>query len=567
MSRLFGRAGEGAAAVAARLADRVLGLPPGRSGVTVERAVPVPMPDGVTLLGDHYRPEGTTGPAPVVLVRSPYGRGVLSGQVFAAPLARHGFQVFHQSTRGTDGSGGLFRPFTTEREDGLATVAWLREQPWCDGRVATAGASYLGHTQWSVAPYVDPPLVSVSADITAAQMTLAFYHGGAPGLRNALSWSATIGRQERSTPLSAPLTGLRLRRALRRLPLQAADLDVAGAPVAFWRDFTGHAEPGDTFWAGADHDRADLSRMPPTSMVTGWWDLFVAGQVDDFARLRRAGVPSRLTVGPWRHGEPGEIGAIVRDNVAWLREHLLDQPGEDRPPVRLWIQNAEVWRDFEDWPPPATPRSFLLGAGGGLGPDPSTGSDTFVHDPARPTPTVGGPMLAPPAKQADNGDVEARHDVLVYTSAPLPADLDVAGPVTARVFVRTSLEHADLFVRVCDVEDRPDGRQVSLNVVDGIRRLRPDTVPAPDVSVGDDGVLAVDLRLFPTGYRFAAGHRVRVQVAGGAFPRFARNLGTGEGFATGIRGVTCRIDVLHDDAHPSSVTLPVLDREGRTSAT
>ena len=104
----------------------------------------------------------------------------------------------------------------------------------------------------------------------------------------------------------------------------------------------------------------------------------------------------------------------------------------------------------------------------------------------------------------------------------MPADQDLVGPVSARIFVRTSREHADLFVRVCDVDDKG----VSRNIVDGIRRLSPQTVPAADVQAGGDGILAVDLELYPTAYRVRAGHRIRVQVSGGAFPRFARNFGT-----------------------------------------
>src|SRR5580700_4765423 len=183
--------------IAGLVTDRMLGLEPGTEPYVVRRDVEVPMPDGVALLGDHYRPAGQDDPLPVVLMRSPYGRAGVAGLVFAAPLARRGFQVFIQSTRGTFGSGGLFRPFSTEREDGLATVAWLREQPWCDGRIAMTGASYLGHTQWAIAPYADPPLASVSLNITAARITAAFYDHGAPGLRNALNWSGQIGRQER----------------------------------------------------------------------------------------------------------------------------------------------------------------------------------------------------------------------------------------------------------------------------------------------------------------------------------------------------------------------------------
>jgi putative CocE/NonD family hydrolase len=122
------------------------------------------------------------------------------------------------------------------------------------------------------------------------------------------------------------------------------------------------------------------------------------------------------------------------------------------------------------------------------------------------------------------------------------------------MFVRTGREHADLFVRVCDV----DARGISRNIVDGIRRLSPQTVPAADVRVGDDGILAVDVELYPTAYRVRAGHRIRVQVSGGAFPRYARNFGTGEPFGAATTAVRCRFEVHRDSRHPACVTLPVL---------
>jgi uncharacterized protein len=544
------------------LADAALGLPTAAVPYTVERDVPVPMPDGVTLLGDHYRPAEAPGPLPVVLIRTPYGRAGFGGQVFAAPLARRGFQVFLQATRGTFGSGGHFRPFTTEQDDGLATVAWLRDQPWCDGRVAMTGGSYFGHTQWAVAPYADPPLVSVSPHITAARASVVFYDHGVPQIQNALTWSALIGRQERGGDLlraaGNPVFTSRVRRALGRLPLQAADVAVAGGPVPFWRDFVTHAEPGDGFWSTADHDRVDLSRMPPVTMVTGWWDLFVRGQLTDHSALRAAGVPARIVVGPWLHGDLRELQAILRDDVAWLDHHLRGGRAPQGAPVRVFLQHADRWLEFDQWPPAqARPVLLHLRPGGSLGPDPAGGGDEpsrFTYDPADPTPTVGGPMLQRPGKQADNRAIEARPDVLVFTGPPLPADLDVVGPVQARLYVRPELAHADVFVRLCDV----DPRGVSRNVVDGIRRLDPRTVPAPDVAVGDDRVLAVDLDLFPTAYRVKAGHRLRIQVSGGAFPRYARNLGTAEPFGTATTGRPGRVEVFHDRAHPSQLTLPVL---------
>jgi uncharacterized protein len=545
------------ARLGAMLTDAALGLPLKATPFVVERDLPVPVPDGVSLLGDLYRPAGA-GPRPVVLVRLPYGRAGVSGAVFGAALARRGLQVFIQSTRGTFGSGGQFRPFTTEHADGLATVAWLREQPWCDGRVAMTGGSYFGHTQWAVAPYVQPPLVSASPHITAARITTAFYDHQVPGLLNALNWSATIGRQETAGPLALlpdPLRKARVAKALRRLPLQAADTAVNGAPVAFWRDFVEHAEPGDEFWSVANHDQADLARMPPVNMVTGWWDLFAAGQLSDYAALRAAGVPARITVGPWLHGAPGEFRAILRSDAAWLDHHLNGGPAPKGAPVRLFLQQAKTWLEFDHWPPPqARPVVHHLRADGGLGDPGADGVTAFTYDPADPTPTVGGPLLQPPGRQADNRAVEERPDVLVFTGPPLPADVDVVGPVTARIHVRPELEHADLFVRLCDVG--PDG--VSRNVVDGIRRLDPRTVPADDVSVGDDGILVVAVELFPTGYRVKAGHRLRVQVSGGAFPRFARNLGTGEPFGTGTTGRRCRFEVFAGAGHPSQLVLPVL---------
>jgi uncharacterized protein len=550
------------ARLAGRAADGVLGLPGPAVPYQLSRDVPAPMSDGVVLLGDHYRPAGPSRPRPVVLIRSPYGRSGPFGYVFAAPLARRGFQVFIQSVRGTFGSGGQFRPFLPEHDDGLATVAWLRAQPWCDGQVATTGPSYLGHTQWAVAPYVDPPLRSVSLNVTTSRFSASFYEHGAPSLLNALGWSGLVGRQERG--LAGAVTGLgqrsRLRRAARKVPLQAADLGVAGAPVAFWRDFVAHGEPDDQFWSGIDHDGADLTRLPPVSMVTGWWDLFLPGQVRDYAAIRAAGVTARLTIGPWLHGEPAELREMTRQDVAWLDHHLNGAPPPPGPPVRVFQQGAGRWLELTDWPPPETvTTAWYLRPGGGLSQEPEPGDAapaSFVYDPADPTPSAGGPLLQPPGKQVDNAAIEARPDVLSYTSDPVPAELDLAGPVSARVFVRASREHADLFVRLCDV----DQQGVSRNIVDGIRRLSPRTVPAPDVEAGPDGVLAVEVELYPTAYRLSAGHRIRLQVSGGAFPRFARNFGTGEPFGTATRAVRCRYEIHHDAAHPAQVRLPVLGR-------
>jgi putative CocE/NonD family hydrolase len=542
-----------------RLTELVAGLPAGTADYAVVQDVRTPMRDGVVLLGDLYQP-AEDGPAPVVLIRTPYGRANLLGRLFGIALARRGFQVLIQSARGTFGSGGSFRPFTAEHEDGMDTLAWVRAQNWCDGRVATTGGSYFGHTQWAIAPYADPPLVASSLHITGSRIRDVFYEHGAPGSLNAVSWSDMTARQE-LPGLQPTIQGFgrhrRVVRALATRPLRNADVAAAGVPVAFWRDFTEHAEPDDPFWDVADHSGADLTRMPPVNMVTGWWDLFLQVQLHDYARLRAAGVPVRLTVGPWQHGAIPELREILRTDIEWLEHHLQGGPAPTDRPVRVQLQQSDDWLGFESWPPPsATTDLRYLTADDSLSATPPSDAalpSRFTFDPEDPTEFRGGPLLAGPGTQADDTDTEAGLDVLVFTGQQETVDLDLVGPVGARLHVRPGLDRADVVVRLCDVDEEG----VSRNIVDGIRRLDPRTVPADDVTVGADGVLTVDVELFATAYRVAAGHRLRVVIAGGAFPRFAPNPGVDRPLADGPDGPPCRFEVFHDAQHRSHVSLSI----------
>jgi len=154
------------------------------------------------------------------------------------------------------------------------------------------------------------------------------------------------------------------------------------------------------------------------------------------------------------------------------------------------------------------------------------------------------------AGSKDNRALEARTDVLVYTSAVLDHDLEVIDLVQAELFVKSSLENTDFFVRLCDVH--PSGK--SFNICDGIRRLRPGR-PTPE----KDGTIKVDVEMWPMAYRFARGHRIRLQVSSEVHPRFARNLGSGESLATATTLRVADQMVYHDPAYPSAIILPVFD--------
>jgi putative CocE/NonD family hydrolase len=269
--------------------------------------------------------------------------------------------------------------------------------------------------------------------------------------------------------------------------------------------------------------------------------------------LRDAGREVQLIVGPWTHSAFGMLSAGIRESLAWLRAHMLDDRTHLRPErVRLFVMGANKWRTFEDWPPAnVRPRRWHLQAGKGLAPaEPSTSEpDRYRYDPADPTPALGGAILSPPSGKKDQAPLAARADVLCYTGAALDADLEVIGPVAAEIWLRSSLEHTDLFVSLCDVN--PKGK--AINICDALVRLAPERPPA-----GADGVRKVVLELLPTAYRFRRGHRVRVQIASGAHPRWARNPGSGEPLATATTLIAADQEIFHDPAHPSAIILPVV---------
>jgi hypothetical protein len=238
----------------------------------------------------------------------------------------------------------------------------------------------------------------------------------------------------------------------------------------------------------------------------------------------------------------------VRESLVWFRAHLTgDHTTLRTQPVRLYLQGAQQWRVYPEWPPPASsPQTWYLQSGYGLAPTPpGNGADRFRYDPADPTPTVGGPLLDPrTGGRRDNTELEARPDVLTYTSTMLHDPLDVIGPVSATVQLRTSTGHTDVFVRLCDVD--ASGR--STNVCDGLQRITPETIPA-----GPDGTHTVPVRLWPTAYRFQPGHRLRLQISGGSFPRFARNTGTGEPLGQATRLTPTDLEI----RHTTTITLPI----------
>lgn len=530
-------------------------MPPAQEGeVTVERDLAIKMADGVILLADRWVATGTRpSPAPTVLLRSPYGRRQVGfvGRLFA----ERGYQVLIQSCRGTFGSGGEWEPFRHEQEDGRDTLAWLAEQSWFGGSVFTFGPSYLGLVQWALFGDTSGSVKAMAPGVTAAFFRDAvIYPGNALGLETMLSWVYQVEHQERSGR-RVLYSMVRQRKAVApgfaTLPLSDADRRVVGRRVGFYQDWLAHEEPADPWWDPVDF-RAGRDEAPPATFLGGWYDIFLAGQVEDYIAVRAAGREARMTIGPWTHTSPAGMAASIREALAWFDSHTdAGAAARPSPRVRLFIMGSRRWVEVPDWPPPSTVERWYLQPGGRLDPVLPTGSppDRFRFDPADPTPGIGGPSLAMRnAGRKDQRGREQRSDVLSYTSEPMSRDMTVAGPLTVDLWFRSSLEHTDVSVRLCVVSRK--GR--SFNVSDGYRRLRPG-----DVSRGSDGTLHVHVDMWPTAMTFRHGERVRLQVASGAHPLFARNLGTGEPIATASRMQAADQQVFHDPAHPSALELPV----------
>jgi len=511
------------------------------------------MRDGVVLRADHWEPR--LAGAPTILVRTPYGRagavGLLSGRI----LAERGYQVLVQSCRGTFDSGGIWDPMRHERADGLDTIDWIRAQPWFTGDLFTYGPSYLGYTQWALAVEAGPELKGMLTAVTASAFRDPTYAGGSYSLATILNWATittNLGGSALAFAYKQNRAQRRLRRAFSHLPLSEVDTMALGRPVPFFQEWLEHCEPDDPYWT--ERVCADVSTVrAPVCMVGGWYDIFLPWQLRDYATLRGAGAQPRLVIGPWTHADPGLIPASVREGVSWF---AAARNGGTTGGVSVHIGGIDEWRDLPSWPPHSRRTPWYLRPGMRLAPEPPSGDDAptgdeapdrFRYDPADPTPSPGGALLTTEAGPKDNRVVERRPDILVYSGEELAEDLEAIGPVTATIRVRTSGEHFDVHVRLCDVH--PDGR--SVNLTDGIRRVGPGEAP-PD----SDGVRAVEVELWPIGHVFKRGHRLRVHVAGGAHPRSARNPGTGEplGSATALR--TVDFEVYHDAARPSALHLP-----------
>jgi uncharacterized protein len=551
--------------------------------IRLESDVQVPMRDGVRLATDIWIPRAQ--PAPVLLVRLPYGKSALPGILSHAlipnvlELVGHGYAVAWQDCRGTFASGGEFSPIVNEADDGLDTIAWLRDQRWCDGNVGTYGGSYLGFTQWTASTRSPEGLRAQAPSITSPDFYAApwYSEGGALSWHTLRSWSALV-----SDPAA-------------HLAVPPADQPLLAKEAPWLADYIAHPAR-DEYWQGVNADGRLDGVTVPTLHVGGWFDIFVNQTARTFTRMKTEGGSfdarqnQRLVIGPWDHlsqtgvyhdrqfGLAADATAfgITRAHVQFFDRWVRGQRAalEGTAPVQIFVMGIDQWRNEPDWPIPGTSYTdyFLDGAGqantsegdGTLrtSPPEAEARDSYLYDPARPVPTAGGRVMAPAALNAvgpvDQRAVEERPDVLCYTTAALDEPVEVTGHLSLVLHVSSSAVDTDFTAKLVDVH--PDGR--ALYLTDGILRARyRESLNRPQpLTQGERYEITVDLGV--TANVFLPGHRIRLEVSSSNFPRFDRNTNTG-GYIAGesaADAVPATNEVRHGPACPSRLVLPVIRR-------
>src|ERR1700722_7791037 len=288
--------------------------------VVCERDLRVEMDDGAVLLPDGGVARATENqPQPTVLVRSPYGRRQAVGLIFGRLLAERGLQVVIQSVRGTFGSEGQFSPFE-ERADGLATLRWLRAQPWHAERIGMIGPSYLGLVQWALATDAGDDLVGLAIQVSASQFHGQTWAGGSLSLATAASWLVLVATQQRRLAPRAIARALHGLPALfSELPLMDLDERATGAAVSWWREGMASPARDDAYWVARDFAAGVANVTAPVQLVGGWYDIFLPWMLEDFCALQAAGRDPQLVIGPWTHTAPGLTGAGMREGLALPR--------------------------------------------------------------------------------------------------------------------------------------------------------------------------------------------------------------------------------------------------------
>lgn len=554
----------------------------------VEYSVATKMRDGVTLRADIYRPR-TDEKLPVLLMRTPYDKSRTWVTPFAHKAVAHGYIVIIQDVRGRYESEGEWYPFKHESEDGYDTIEWAGKLPYTNGKVGMFGGSYVGATQMLAALTKPPHLAAICPTVTASNYHENWaYQGGAFEQWFNQSWTSGLVENtetRRWNNLKTAMDGM------NTLPLTNYSVlkpDAEGL-APYYLDWLAHPSYDDYWkqWSIEDH-YAQI--QVPVFTVAAWYDIFLGGSLRNFVRLQTEGGTEaarkgqKLYVGTGGHagGWGGKIGAVDFGDKALLDpddlmlrwyDHLLKgeaNGAENDKPVKIFVLGKNVWRDEVNWPlARAQATKYFLhshGTANGISGDGTLTTtapaaevrDTYTYDPADPTPTIGGPLccanLPPGNGPQDQRPAEARSDVLVFTAPAFTQEMEVTGLISADLYVSSSAVDTDFTAKLVDVW--PNG--FAQNLTDGILRMRYRKSAEKPELTNPSEIYRITVDMWATSNVFLPGHKLRLEISSSDFPRFDRNMNTGEEQSRATRMSKATNMIFHDKDHPSALILPVI---------
>lgn len=552
----------------------------------------VAMRDGARLDTHVWLPSPDARPAPAILMRTPYGEFLGWKRLGLLRYVEDGYAVVLQLVRGVGASEGHFTknsPF--DRTDGYDTVEWVAAQPWCSGAVGMDGGSYVGMTQITCAAARPPHLKCIAPIVPSSDHFLENpYWGGIFFRLHSLNWTKIVSAnslEEISGGFVGAMAVLAKRDWMRRLTLRpavaAAEGLLEGDFLAYYRDVLAHPT-FDDFWRVRQVSDAEYARIDiPVLAICGHFDPSI-GTLKLWRKLETlagGAADRRLLIGPWDHGTSGsgavpphvpyEIPAAAAIDVFAARKAFFDLylkgkgAGPELPGrVSVFITGANRWLAGERFPLPGTReepwhlrcggRANTVLGDGALAPEPPAGrsESRFVDDPAVPL----APVLAAADERLtlDLREVERQANVLVYSSTPLAAPLDVVGE--PRLELETAADQPDADLICWLAEARADGRVVQLSL--GTLRLRYREGFDREVPLAPGEPVLARFAMTFVGHRLAAGSRVRLLVAGSFFPFFDPNTHSGEPVASAVDLRVAVQRVMCGGDTPSRLLLPVL---------
>lgn len=564
--------------------------------VLIQHDVPMKTSDGIILFADIYRPK-SADKFPVILMRTPYDKSVGWAVGPAFKIVPRGYVLIIQDVRGRYTSEGEWYPFRHEQNDGYDAVEWAAALPYSNGQVGMMGASYVGATQVLAAIAHPPHLTAIAPNMTASN-----YHDGWTYQSGAFeqwfdqNWTTQLAQNTLQRVISDNTNALV---GAGTLPLAnypvfnfgqlPADAQLTASIAPYYLDWLAHPDY-DQYWKQWSIEEHYSEIAVPMLNVGAWYDIFNGGTLRNYmgakahgstevARTQQhllieigghAGFGRRIgdvEFGP--HALENEYTNVILDWYDFIMKGIHNEFATDKP-VKLFVMGVNEYRQEDDWPPPqAQPTKYFLHSSGkanslrgdgSLSPTApkSETADAYVYNPLNPAPTVGGPLCCDAEHMEpgprDQRAVENRDDVLVYSTGPLAQDLEVTGPVTATIFVKSSAVDTDFTGKLVDVS--PDG--FAKDLTEGILRMRYRDSPEHSTLMNPGQVYEISLDLWATSNVFLKGHSLRLEISSSNFPRFDRNLNTGEEIKFARTSVSATNTILHDAQHPSALVLPIM---------